>query len=99
MSGGCGVVSFVQSLPHTYRIGWGGCGYLVSGGCGVVFVTIITTATRYIQNQLGRVLQNIYLAVISLCNSHTHNSTRAQSESTGENAHMKCKLLLEVSQQ
>ena len=99
MSGGCGVVSFVQSLPHTYRIGWGGCGEVVPGCRAVVFVTIITTATIYIQNRLGRVLRNRYLAVVSLCNSHTHNSTRAQSESTGENAHMKCKLLLEVSQQ
>ena len=94
------VVSFTQPLPHTYGIGWGGCGYLVSV-CRVVasFVTIITTAAIDIQNRLGMEWQSGYLAVMSSCNSHTHNSTRAQSESTGENAHMKCKLVLEVSQQ
>ena len=99
MSGCRTIVSFVQSLPHTYRIGWGGCGYLVPGCRAVVFVTIITTAAIDIQNRLGMEWQSGYLAVMSSCNSHTHNSTRAQSESTGENAHMKCKLLLGISQQ
>ena len=84
------IVVFTQPPSYTY---WGGCGSVVSGNREVV--SFIQKPDRY----GGRVWQSGYLAVVSSCNSYTHNSTRAQRESTGENAHVKCNLLLKSSQQ
>ena len=84
------IVVFTQPPSYTY---WGGCGSVVSGNREVV--SFIQKSDRY----GGRVWQNGYLAVVSSCNSYTHNSTRAQRESTGENTHVEYNLLLKVSQQ